>query len=59
MRFTTYFFATLVSPLGANIGSQTVPEIAISIMAELIAHRNLGAVPRGLREEPETGTGRL
>jgi hypothetical protein len=28
--------------LGFDIGSQTVPEIAISIVAELIAHRNLG-----------------
>lgn len=33
------------APLGFDIGSQTVPEIAISIVAELIAHRNLGAVP--------------
>jgi xanthine dehydrogenase accessory factor len=47
--------ARVHAPLGANIGSQTVPEIAISIMAELIAHRNLGAVPRGLREEVESG----
>jgi xanthine dehydrogenase accessory factor len=31
------------APLGLPIGSQTVPEIAISIVAELIAHRNLGA----------------
>jgi xanthine dehydrogenase accessory factor len=30
------------APLGLDIGSQTVPEIAISIVAELIAHRNLG-----------------
>jgi len=30
------------APLGYNIGSQTVPEIAISIVAELIACRNLG-----------------
>lgn len=30
------------APLGLEIGSQTVPEIAISIVAELIAHRNLG-----------------
>ena len=30
------------APLGFDIGSQTVPEIAISITAELIAHRNLG-----------------
>ena len=29
------------APLGINIGSQTVPEIAISIVAELIAYRNL------------------
>jgi xanthine dehydrogenase accessory factor len=30
------------APLGYEIGSQTVPEIAISIVAELIACRNLG-----------------
>jgi xanthine dehydrogenase accessory factor len=33
------------APLGIDIGSQTVTEIAISILAELIAHRNLGIVP--------------
>jgi xanthine dehydrogenase accessory factor len=33
------------APLGLDIGSQTVPEIAISIVAELIAHRNLGTIP--------------
>lgn len=34
------------APLGIDIGSQTVPEIAISICAELIAHRNCsGRVP--------------
>lgn len=33
------------APLGYDIGSQTVPEIAISIVAELIAHRNLGTIP--------------
>jgi xanthine dehydrogenase accessory factor len=37
--------ARVHAPLGLPIGSQTVPEIAISIVAELIAHRNLGAVP--------------
>ncbi|MFQ5734944.1 MAG: XdhC family protein [Planctomycetaceae bacterium] len=37
------------APLGFNIGSQTVPEIAVSIVAELIACRNLGAVPAGMR----------
>lgn len=30
------------APLGYHIGSQTVPEIAVSIVAELIACRNLG-----------------
>jgi xanthine dehydrogenase accessory factor len=30
------------APLGLELGSQTVPEIAISIVAELIACRNLG-----------------
>ncbi len=30
------------APLGIDIGSQTVPEIAVSIVAELIAVRNLG-----------------
>ena len=30
------------APLGLDIGSQTVPEIAISIVAELIAWRNVG-----------------
>ncbi|MDZ4781265.1 MAG: XdhC family protein, partial [Planctomycetia bacterium] len=34
------------APLGIDIGSQTVPEIAVSILAELIAHRNRqGEVP--------------
>lgn len=30
------------APVGVDIGSQTVPEIAVSIAAELVAHRNLG-----------------
>ena len=38
--------ARVHAPLGLDIGSQTVPEIAISIVAELIARRNLG--PSGL-----------
>jgi xanthine dehydrogenase accessory factor len=37
------------APLGFDIGSQTVPEIAISIVAELIAHRNLGELPERYR----------
>jgi xanthine dehydrogenase accessory factor len=39
------------APVGFHIGSQTVPEIAISIVAELIAHRNLGQSPGHLRGE--------
>jgi xanthine dehydrogenase accessory factor len=39
------------APVGFEIGSQTVPEIAISIVAELIAHRNLGRIPAGIRGE--------
>jgi xanthine dehydrogenase accessory factor len=34
--------AKVHAPLGFEIGARTVPEIAISIVAELIAHRNLG-----------------
>jgi xanthine dehydrogenase accessory factor len=34
------------APLGFHIGSQTVPEIAVSIVAELIAQRNLGQTTR-------------
>jgi xanthine dehydrogenase accessory factor len=37
------------APLGFAIGSQTVPEIAISIVAELIACRNLGAAAPSAR----------
>ena len=41
--------ARVHAPLGFEIGSQTVPEIAISIVAELIAHRNLTEVPSTYR----------
>src|SRR5262249_40036510 len=34
--------ARVHAPLGLNIGSQTVSEIAVSIVAEFIAWRNLG-----------------
>tara|TARA_R110002124_G_scaffold60727_7_gene166477 strand:+ start:2557 stop:3657 length:1101 start_codon:yes stop_codon:yes gene_type:complete len=39
--------AKVHAPLGFDIGSQTVPEIAMSIVAELIAYRNLDALPEG------------
>jgi xanthine dehydrogenase accessory factor len=41
------------APLGFDIGSQTVPEIAVSIVAELIAERNLG---RGASQPFRTAT---
>lgn len=51
--------ARVAAPVGLDIGSQTVPEIAVSIVAELIARRNLGpsaVAPRGLtRPHPAAG----
>jgi xanthine dehydrogenase accessory factor len=44
--------AQVHAPLGIDIGSQTVPEIAVSICAELVAHRNLGQVPGRPRGVP-------
>lgn len=34
--------ARVTAPVGVEIGSRTVPEIAVSIVAQLIARRNLG-----------------
>ena len=39
------------APLGIDIGSQTVPEIAVSICAELVSHRNQSGYVPG-RPEP-------
>ncbi|GIX04017.1 MAG: hypothetical protein KatS3mg113_1023 [Planctomycetaceae bacterium] len=39
------------APLGLEIGSQTVPEIALSILAEMVALRNLGELPPGYRRQ--------
>ena len=45
--------ARVHAPLGFEIGSQTVPEIAVSIVAELIACRNLGAtIPAARKSVP-------
>ncbi|QDU79048.1 putative xanthine dehydrogenase subunit A [Polystyrenella longa] len=41
--------SSVYAPLGFDIGSQTVSEIAISILAELIAVRNLGGLPESIR----------
>ena len=43
------------APLGFDIGSQTVPEIAISIVAELIACRNLGNTDVPVRVRVKAG----
>jgi xanthine dehydrogenase accessory factor len=41
--------ARVRAPIGFDIGSQTVPEIAVSIVAELIAVRNLGTTEAARR----------
>ena len=49
----------VAAPVGLEIGSQSVPEIAISIVAELIARRNLGpqgVTPRSHGEHPGSAT---
>ena len=39
------------APVGINIGSQTVPEIAVSIVSELIAYRNCEVLPDFLQNQ--------
>ncbi len=45
----------VAAPVGLEIGSQSVPEIAISIVAELIARRNLGPQGVSARSHGESG----
>ena len=44
------------APVGIDIGSQTVAEIAVSIVAELVSHRNRDGVvpgrPNSVMSEP-------
>ncbi len=46
--------ARVAAPVGLDIGSQTVAEIAVSIVAELIARRNLG--PKGVAPRESDGS---
>lgn len=50
--------ARVHAPLGYNIGSQTVPEIAVSIVAELIACRNVGGTDAARWSWTKPGVGR-
>jgi xanthine dehydrogenase accessory factor len=47
----------VAAPVGLDIGSQSVTEIAISIVAELIARRNLGPASVPPRRHGESSTG--
>ncbi len=51
--------ARVAAPVGIDIGSQTVPEIAISIVAELIARRNIGPGAIGPRANGGRSTATL
>jgi xanthine dehydrogenase accessory factor len=42
--------ARVHAPVGLDIGSQSVMEIAVSIAAELVAHRNLGVAGNHTRQ---------
>lgn len=48
--------ARVRAPVGLAIGSQSVPEIAVSIVAELISWRNVGAGNHGDAGGDSTGT---
>jgi len=50
--------AGVYAPVGLDIGSQSVMEIAVSIAAELVAHRNLGIAGHQTRERAALATER-
>jgi xanthine dehydrogenase accessory factor len=56
--FSEEILARVHAPLGFAIGSQTVPEIAVSIVAELIACRNLGHTIPEARVRGKAGAAR-
>ncbi len=49
-RVSPEALSRVFAPVGLDIGSQTVMEIAVSIVAELVAHRNLGIPGHHARE---------
>jgi len=45
-QITTEQFARVYAPIGLNLAAETVPEIAASIVAQLVAVRRTGRAPR-------------
>jgi xanthine dehydrogenase accessory factor len=43
-------FDAVQAPIGLDIGAETVPEIATSILAQIITVRRKGSVGRGARD---------
>jgi xanthine dehydrogenase accessory factor len=53
-RVTAEQFARVYAPIGLNIGAETVPEVAASIVAQLVTVRRTGRAPQ-FTEESTTG----
>jgi xanthine dehydrogenase accessory factor len=53
-RATAEQFARIYAPIGLNIGAETVPEVAASIVAQLVAVRRTGRAPQ-FSEESAAG----
>jgi xanthine dehydrogenase accessory factor len=62
-RATAEQFARVYAPIGLNIGAETVPEVAASIVAQLVAVRRTGRAPQfaatPLPPEERLGEGRI